>query len=38
MSRLIRYQGAVIHNGQILLIKHRHNNGKLEYWVLPGGG
>ncbi|MFW9823598.1 MAG: NUDIX domain-containing protein [Candidatus Thorarchaeota archaeon] len=38
MSRITRYQGAIIHNDQILLIKHRHYNDGLEYWILPGGG
>ncbi|MHA2390404.1 MAG: NUDIX hydrolase [Promethearchaeota archaeon] len=38
MSRTTRYQGAVIHNDHILLIKHRHFNDGLEYWLLPGGG
>jgi 8-oxo-dGTP pyrophosphatase MutT (NUDIX family) len=38
MSRITRYQGAVIHDDQILLIKHRHHKSGREYWVIPGGG
>ncbi|MFX1326084.1 MAG: NUDIX domain-containing protein [Promethearchaeota archaeon] len=38
MSRIMRYQGAVILNDQILLIKHRQYNDGFEYWLLPGGG
>lgn len=38
MSRITRYQGAVILNDQILLIKHRHYEDGFEYWLLPGGG
>jgi 8-oxo-dGTP pyrophosphatase MutT (NUDIX family) len=38
LSRTTRYQGAIIRNDQILLIKHRHYNNELEYWLLPGGG
>ena len=38
MPRTTRYQAAIIHDQQILLIKHReHNNGRA-YWVIPGGG
>ncbi|MHA2038268.1 MAG: NUDIX domain-containing protein [Promethearchaeota archaeon] len=38
MSRTSRYQGAVIRDDHILLIKHRHYNNDLEYWIIPGGG
>ena len=38
MSRDVRYQGAIIRDDCILLIKHkRHATGR-EYWVIPGGG
>ena len=38
MSRLIRYQGAIIQDDQILLIQHcEHDTGRA-YWVIPGGG
>ena len=33
-----RYQGAIILNDQILLIKHSHYEDGVEYWLLPGGG
>ena len=33
-----RYQGAIILNGQILLIKHSQYKDGVEYWILPGGG
>ena len=38
MSQTTRYQAAIMHNEEILLIKHQeHQNGRA-YWVLPGGG
>ena len=38
MTRRIRYQGAIIQDDQILLIKHcLHETGEC-YWVIPGGG
>jgi 8-oxo-dGTP diphosphatase len=33
-----RYQGAIIHDDQILLIKHSRHKDGFEYWVFPGGG
>jgi 8-oxo-dGTP pyrophosphatase MutT (NUDIX family) len=38
MSRVIRYQGAILHNHQLLLIKHREHATGHSYWVIPGGG
>jgi 8-oxo-dGTP pyrophosphatase MutT (NUDIX family) len=38
MRRYTRYQGAIILNDQILLIKYRQYKDGFEYWVLPGGG
>jgi 8-oxo-dGTP pyrophosphatase MutT (NUDIX family) len=38
MVRDIRYQAAVIHNRQILLIQHREHATGRSYWLLPGGG
>jgi 8-oxo-dGTP pyrophosphatase MutT (NUDIX family) len=38
MSRLIRYQGAIIRDDQILLILHREHSTGRAYWVIPGGG
>jgi ADP-ribose pyrophosphatase YjhB (NUDIX family) len=38
MTRVIRYQGAIVRDDQILLIKHtEHKNGR-GYWLVPGGG
>ena len=38
MKRFARYQGAIVREHHILLIKHtRHDDGRA-YWVLPGGG
>ncbi|MBE0431252.1 MAG: NUDIX domain-containing protein [Dehalococcoidia bacterium] len=38
MKRETRYQGAIIRNHHILLIKHcEHATGRT-YWLLPGGG
>ena len=38
MIRDIRYQAAIIHNRQILLIQHREHDSGRSYWLLPGGG
>ena len=38
MNRVIRYQGAIYQDHHILLIKHRHHDTSLVYWVVPGGG
>jgi len=38
MSRTIRYQGAILRNDHILLIKHREHQSGRAYWVIPGGG
>ena len=38
MIRDIRYQAAILHNGEILLIQHREHTGGRSYWLLPGGG
>ena len=38
MSRITRYQGVIIRNDHILLIKHRQYDSGREYWVTPGGG
>jgi 8-oxo-dGTP diphosphatase len=38
MKRTIRYQGAIVQDSHILLIKHtEHENGR-GYWLIPGGG
>jgi 8-oxo-dGTP diphosphatase len=38
MKRDIRYQGAIIHEHHILLIRHQEHEGGRSYWVFPGGG
>lgn len=38
MNRDTRYQGAIIQNHQILLIKHHEHKTGHEYWIIPGGG
>ncbi len=38
MSRVIRYQGVVIRDDNILLVKHREHATGRSYWVIPGGG
>lgn len=38
MNRIIRYQGAIIHDEKILLIRQRHYDTGRSYWLLPGGG
>jgi ADP-ribose pyrophosphatase YjhB (NUDIX family) len=38
VSRHTRYQGLIIQDNQILLIKHSQRATGLSYWVIPGGG
>ena len=38
MSRIVRYQGVVIRDDHILLVKHREHATGRYYWVIPGGG
>jgi 8-oxo-dGTP diphosphatase len=38
MMRDVRYQAAIIDDGQILLIQHREHTSGRSYWLLPGGG
>jgi ADP-ribose pyrophosphatase YjhB (NUDIX family) len=33
-----RYQGAIIRDDHLLLIKHREHASGRAYWVIPGGG
>ncbi|MBI2851236.1 MAG: NUDIX hydrolase [Chloroflexi bacterium] len=37
-ERDVRYQGAIIRDNHILLIKHREHESGRSYWILPGGG
>jgi 8-oxo-dGTP diphosphatase len=38
VQRVIRYQGAIVRDHHLLLIRHREHAGGHSYWVLPGGG
>ena len=38
MPRDVRYQGALVRDHQLLLIRHRDHATGRSYWVLPGGG
>jgi ADP-ribose pyrophosphatase YjhB (NUDIX family) len=38
MSRAVRYQGAIIRDDHILLIRHCEHATGHSYWLLPGGG
>lgn len=38
MKRETRYQGAIILDDHILLIKHLEHDTGRTYWLLPGGG
>lgn len=38
MTKRIRYQGAILRDAHVLLIKHREHAGGREYWIMPGGG
>jgi 8-oxo-dGTP diphosphatase len=38
MPRHTRYQGAIIKDHRILLIRHREHDSGRSYWVIPGGG
>jgi 8-oxo-dGTP pyrophosphatase MutT (NUDIX family) len=37
-QRNARYQGAIVRDHCLLLIKHRHHADGHDYWLLPGGG
>lgn len=37
-DRSIRYQGAILQDGHILLIRHQEFSSGRSYWVIPGGG
>jgi 8-oxo-dGTP diphosphatase len=38
VTRITRYQGAIIRDHHILLIKHTEHASGRSYWLLPGGG
>lgn len=37
-NRHTRYQGAIIEDDHILLIRHQEHRSGRTYWVIPGGG
>lgn len=37
-KRHIRYQGAIIREHHLLLIRHREHDTGRSYWLFPGGG
>ena len=38
MIRRTRYQGAIVENDKILLIRHTEHASGRSFWVIPGGG
>lgn len=38
MPRDIRYQGAIVRDHHLLLIRHLHHGTGETYWLFPGGG
>jgi 8-oxo-dGTP pyrophosphatase MutT (NUDIX family) len=38
MARHTRYQGLIVENDRVLLIKHREHETGRSYWIIPGGG
>lgn len=38
MNRHTRYQGAIVKDDHLLLIRHREHETRRSYWLLPGGG
>lgn len=38
MKRHARYQGAIVSDQHVLLVKHTWFENGAEYWLLPGGG
>jgi len=38
MPRIYRYQGAILRNHHILLIRHQEHISGRDYWLIPGGG
>lgn len=37
MTRIIRYQGAIIKDHHVLLLRHREHKTGRSYWLFPGG-
>lgn len=38
MTRIYRYQGAILREHHILLIRHQEHESDHDYWLVPGGG
>lgn len=38
MTRRYRYQGAIVRDHHILLIRHQEHTSGHDYWLVPGGG
>lgn len=38
MSRVVRYQAAIVRGQELLLIRHQEHESGRSYWLLPGGG
>jgi 8-oxo-dGTP diphosphatase len=38
MTRTYRYQGAILRDHHILLIRHQEHDSGRDYWLVPGGG
>ena len=38
MERHTRYQGAILRDDHLLMIRHRHHEDGRTYWLVPGGG
>jgi len=38
MPRIFRYQGAIVRNHHILLIRNLEKASGRDYWLIPGGG
>ena len=36
-TRRVRYQGAILQDGHVLLIRHQEHASGRDYWLLPGG-
>jgi ADP-ribose pyrophosphatase YjhB (NUDIX family) len=38
MPRIIRYQGAIVKDDHVLLLRHLEHGTGRSYWLFPGGG
>ena len=38
MGRDVRYQGAIVRDDQLILIRHRMDADGRTFWIFPGGG